>query len=87
MRYFEEVDVADDASSQGLSSYEAYPAWCWGTVLNLRHQETMTLLENCNELARKGKFEFDSISVGFNLRCALCVNMFLQPFRNKTHKT
>lgn len=70
MRYFEEVDVADDVSSQGLSAYEAYPPWCWGAVLNLRHNETITLLENCNRLARNAKLEFDSISVGLNLRCA-----------------
>jgi hypothetical protein len=70
MRYFEDVDVADDVSSQGLSAYEAYPSWCWGTVLNLRHNETITLLDNCNRLARNAKLEFDSISVGLNLRCA-----------------
>ena len=87
MRYFEEVDIADDASSQGLSSYEAYPAWCWGTVLNLRHQETMTLLEHCNELARKAKSEFDSISVGLNLRCVFGVHMFPQYFSFETHKS
>jgi hypothetical protein len=67
MRYFEDVDVADDVSSQGLSAYEAYPSWCWGTVLNLRHNETITLLDNCNRLARNAKLEFDSISVGLNL--------------------
>jgi hypothetical protein len=80
IRYFDQVDVADDVSNQGLSAYEAYPSWCWGTVLNLRHNETITLLDNCNRLARNAKLEFDSISVGLNLRCARVYERFITYF-------